>query len=498
MKAVQRSNLVIIFGLLLFVSIGMYDKAIRSERAFQSLHLAPSTFWATRPGSGGHPLCCHLQLGGPGIPPRLHIVAFRAEPPSPPRPEYGGPADHVERNGNILTFRISTEGVSFSGTLASGAISGVWTNPDSTMFDMTLYPVDPPPFMFTRQHPHPPYTYIVEDRTIPGGQGRPQLAGTLTRPVGPGSFPAVLLLSGQGPEGRDAETRFHRPFLVWADFLTRNGMVVLRCDDRGVGLSEGDFNSATTADFIEDARAALDFLKTHPEVDRSRIGMLGHSEGGLVAAAVASDSPDVGFVVLLAPPVCPMNTIWKQQFGVMAQKGGLNDQQKRLGEEFVEGAFRTLAMNSPTAGGRQAFRDYYTSCLNAIPEQDRRMVGFPSSDGDLAGIEAQLDIWCTPWKYFITRFDSAAAYRGVSCPVLGVFAGLDEQILPEPNVRLLEHLLGTGRCASFKTHVFPDLDHPMHRPTNFETATYPLPETVSTDVLVHVLTWLQALPGNSR
>jgi len=443
-------------------------------------------------------LFLHIQVSDADAAPRLHVVTFRPEPGGRPRPEYAGPADHVRTSGNRLNFRISTEGVSFSGTISSGTLSGTWTNADSSSFPVIMDVVAPPPFLYTHQQPRPPFPYIAEEVTVSGGLFRPRLSGTLTRPAAPGSFPAVLLLSGQGPEGRDAENQFHRPFLVWADHLTRMGMVVLRCDDRGVGLSEGDFNAATTADFAADARMCLDFLKARPEVHSGRIGMLGHSEGGLVAATVAAESPDVGFIVLLAPPVCPMKEIWKHQFGVMARRNGLDARTEKLGEEFIEGAWRNLAANSATYWGRNSFRNYFIEYMNGIPEKDRRLLGFPANEQDEAAIEKELNVWCTPWKYFITRFDAADAYNRVACPVLGVFAGLDEQILPKPNAELLETLLKTGRNPPLRLHVFPDLEHGMRRPINYNAASYPLSETVAIEVLELVSSWITSLPEKAQ
>ena len=152
------------------------------------------------------------------------------------------------------------------------------------------------------QTPKPTLSYQSEDVLFENAKARVKLAGTVTRPDGRGPFPALILISGSGPQDRDETLFGHKPFAVIADFLSRNGYAMLRYDDRGFGKSSGDFGSATTEDFSYDAEAALDYLKNRREIDPKRIGFIGHSEGGLVAPMIAARRADVGFVVLLAAP----------------------------------------------------------------------------------------------------------------------------------------------------------------------------------------------------
>ncbi len=155
------------------------------------------------------------------------------------------------------------------------------------------------------QEPAPPYPYYSEEVTFRNEQARITLSGTLTLPGKNGKFPAVVLITGSGPQNRDEEISGHKPFLVIADYLTRHGLAVLRYDDRGMGKSSGTFMTATTPDFATDAESAVAYLKTRKEIHQDKIGLAGHSEGGLVAAIAGSRSPDIAFVISLAGPVLP-------------------------------------------------------------------------------------------------------------------------------------------------------------------------------------------------
>src|SRR5690606_19372254 len=151
------------------------------------------------------------------------------------------------------------------------------------------------------QEPKEPFPYYAENITFKNEKAAITLSGTLTLPNQTGNFPAVVLISGSGPQNRNSEILGHKPFLIWADYLTRNGIAVLRFDERGVGESEGNFTTATSNDFATDVQSAVEFLKTRKEINKKQIGLIGHSEGGIVAPMVAALNPkDINFIVLLA------------------------------------------------------------------------------------------------------------------------------------------------------------------------------------------------------
>ena len=171
----------------------------------------------------------------------------------------------------------------------------IWTG-----FTLTINRVDKAVEILRPQEPKKPYPYIEEEVVYENKEAEITLAGTLTLPPGKSSFPAVLLITGSGPQDRDETVYGHYPFLVLADYLTRQGVAVLRVDDRGVGESTGDFSQATSEDFASDVLAGIGYLKTRKEINPEQIGLIGHSEGGLIAPMVAIKSPDVAFIILMA------------------------------------------------------------------------------------------------------------------------------------------------------------------------------------------------------
>ena len=184
--------------------------------------------------------------------------------------------------------------------LADGStIEGNWLQHGTTT-PLVMKRVDKFPEIIRPQTPKKPYPYREEDVAYENPAANVRIAGTLTLPEGKGPFPAVLLIAGSGPLDRDETVHFHKPFLVLADHLTRQGIAVLRVDKRGVGKTTGEFAEATILDLADDVRAGVEYLKSRKEIDPKRIGLLGHSEGGVVGPILASQSPDVAFLVMLA------------------------------------------------------------------------------------------------------------------------------------------------------------------------------------------------------
>ena len=176
--------------------------------------------------------------------------------------------------------------------------------------------------MVRPQEPSPPFPYQADEVRFSSPKARAELAGTLTLPKGAGRHPAVVLISGSGPNNRDEFVAGHRPFLVIADYLTRRGIAVLRYDKRGVGASKGDYAHATSKDFADDAAAAVAFLRSRGDIDPARVGLIGHSEGGLIAPMVAARDPSIAFVVLMAAPGVDGEVILKLQGAAIARAEG--------------------------------------------------------------------------------------------------------------------------------------------------------------------------------
>ena len=198
------------------------------------------------------------------------------------------------------------------------------------------------------QEPAKPYPYYSEEITFQNNKDKILLAGTLTLPKKEGSFPVVILITGSGPQNRDEELMGHKPFLVLSDYLTRNGIAVLRYDDRGVAQSKGDFKTATTVDFASDAESAIAYLKTRREIDSKKIGLIGHSEGGIIAPMVASQSKEVNFIVLLAGTGIRGDKLLLLQQELIAKASGTAESKIKHLKEINSKAFEIVLKSKST------------------------------------------------------------------------------------------------------------------------------------------------------
>ena len=318
------------------------------------------------------------------------------------------------------------------------------------------------------QEPERPYPYLDEEVTYRNAQDAVTLAGTLTLPPTGGPFPAVILITGSGQEDRDESLFGHRPFLVLADHLTRRGIAVLRVDDRGVGGSIGDVSQATSEDFARDVLAGVEYLKTRREIDPRRIGLIGHSEGGIIAPLAAVDSNDVAFIILMAGPGVP-------------------------GDLLLEGQIAALMKAD---GASQA-------AIDAVLQEQRRVIGIIKSETDPnraqeslrnAGYsEAQVQAWTTKWFYFFVTHDPRETLRQIPCPVLAINGSLDLQVLASVNLPAIEQALREGGNPDFTVKELPRLNHLFQTAQTGNLGEYAMiEETMSPVALETMATWIEA------
>ena len=277
-----------------------------------------------------------LKAGGAELHLVLHIVkaddgVLKATLDSVDQGAMGIPASSVTLIGATLIFKINAIGGSYEGTVneAGTAIDGKWSQGASLPLTFTRLPAGAAAAAAPRrpQNPVKPYPYREEEVTYGNSTAGITLAATLTLPSGAGPFPAVVLITGSGPQDRDESLMGHRPFLVLSDYLTRHGIAVLRADDRGVGKSEGSFALATSADFATDAEAGIAYLLTRHDVNPKKIGLVGHSEGGLIAPMVAARNTAVAFIVLMAGSGVSGDEILLEQSRLIGAANGATPQQ---------------------------------------------------------------------------------------------------------------------------------------------------------------------------
>jgi len=396
---------------------------------------------------------------------------------SPDQGAYGLALSAVEEGEDgSVRFEFAMAGGEFTGRFSDDGnrIDGSWAQGGASL-PLLLERTDAQALAPKRpQEPQPPYPYKALDVQFDNPEAGIRLAGTFTIPAGDGPHPAVVLISGSGPQDRDETVFGHRPFLVLADYLTRSGSAVLRFDDRGIGASTGDFAVATTPDFASDARAAVAFLKARPEVNPEKIGLVGHSEGAIVAPMVANRGGDVAFAVLLASTGVNGRELLVMQAKAMNRAAGLPEtvieERAEVQESVLDVA--VVAENDSVAA-----------------EQARAILADAGLTGDAA--EGQIRWLLSPWMKYFLVYDPLPALRDLSIPVLALNGEKDTQVPPTENLVLVEEALREGGNPDVTADVLPGLNH------LFQTAETGLPaeytgieETFSPAALEMITEWI--------
>jgi pimeloyl-ACP methyl ester carboxylesterase len=386
------------------------------------------------------------------------------------------PVTSVTRNGGSLTFEIKSLGVVFEGKIGAdlNSVEGTFTQGGRPL-PLALKRVKDQAELETRhpQNPVKPYPYHEEEVTYANKAAGNMLAGTVTIPAGKGPFPAVLLISGSGPNDRDETVFGHKPFLVLSDYLTRKGILVLRADKRGIGKSTGDLIKATTADFATDAEAGVAYLKTRAEVDPHRIGLIGHSEGGTVAPMVAAGDPGVRFIVLMAGPGVPGDQIIVEQGRLIEEAAG------ETKEKAAQDADRQRAI----------FALVETEKDDAVLEKElREKLAGRVPDGQ---IDVAIQQVTSPWMRYTLTYDPATALRKVACPVLALNGEKDLQVSSAQNLPAIRKALEEGGNKHAEIDEMPGLNHLFQTAkTGSPTEYAQSEETISPVALDKIAGWI--------
>ena len=380
--------------------------------------------------------------------------SYRATFDSPDQGAAGLKVDSFSKEGGTLKFTMKSIKGEFSGKLneAGDEAAGQWKQGGMT-FPLTLKKVAKPTEARRPQTPKPPFPYRQELVTYENKAGGITLAGTLTVPPGEGPFLAVLLISGSGAQDRDETLLGHKPFLVLADDLTRRGVAVLRVDDRGVGGSSGKTIESTSEDFAGDVLAGVAFLKGRREVDPRRIGLIGHSEGGIIAPMVAARSADVAFIVLLAGTGLPGDEILALQRTLILKANGMKDEQVR---RLNEGAGRLVAAAKAATDPKAAtemLRTVAKEFLAGLPQEERAGLG------DLGALEGQAALLASPWFRFFLAYDPRPTLAKVRCPVLALNGEKDLQVPPKENLAAIARTLREAGNDRVTIRELPGLNH---------------------------------------
>ena len=389
---------------------------------------------------------------------------------SPDQMAFNIECDTLTVAGNSFTVGVKRMGILISGTLsdADNSFSGSFRQGLAKLpFEMAY--VSTNPYLERPQTPQPPFPYDVEEVTF--SHGDVTLTGTLTKPAGKKNLTAVVLVSGSGQQNRDEEVMGHKPFAVLADHLTRGGIAVLRYDDRGTGGSSALSPDVTTADFAQDALAAVKYLQSVPEINKKKIGVVGHSEGGQIAIMLAAEHPkDVKFISTLAAPVVKGKDLMITQNEDMARMRGIEitaDQRRILEQTFA--------------------------AIDTINDTDllRNRLYHIMTDGksaqEMINVNSQIMVMTTPWYVYFVRYCAIPHLNAMRQPMLAFYGANDVQVNATINAATLNASYG-GKKLEIENglhynHLFQECSKP--------TADYGrIEQTLSPKVMQRLLDWL--------
>ncbi len=339
----------------------------------------------------------------------------------------------------------------------------------------------------TSQTPKPPFPYQSEEVAFENTQAKVKLAGTMTIPPGKGPFPAVLLVTGSGPQDRDETLLHHKPFLVIADALTRRGIAVLRYDDRGIGKSTGTFGTSTTFDFAWDAQAGVQYLKGRSEVDGKRIGIIGHSEGGTIAPIVAARCQEVAFIVMLAGTGITGEEISTLQGKLIAQASGIQADEIAAGAKIQSRVFQIAKAEKPSPELVKKLKSVVLEEVNKLPEEIKQRI----LKTRLGPMNAQLQLFSSPWFVTFMLHDPRPTLRQVKCPVLALNGEKDMQVPWKENLTEIEKALKEGGNTKVVIKSFPNLNHLFQScSTGAPSEYFTIRETIHPPVLQLIGDWI--------
>jgi len=408
---------------------------------------------------------------------------------SPDQGAKGIPMSSTVFENPKLILKLDAGGIEYTGELKEELITGTFKQSGMSFpMDLKREAIEKP-VVKRPQEPKKPYPYDSEEVTFENKTAGVKLAGTLTLPGKEGKYPVVVLITGSGPQNRDEELMGHKPFLVLADHLTRNGIAVLRYDDRGTAQSTGDFSKATSVDLASDVEAAIGYLKSRKDIDKKNIGLMGHSEGGIIAPMVASKSKDVSFIVLLAGTGIPGDQLLLLQQELIGRASGMPESDLLKNREINKGCFDIIVKSSDQDQMKADLTVYLKNTINEFPA-DQRPAGM--SDDDL--IKMLLNQIASPWMLYFIKYDPAPALQKVKCPVLALNGEKDLQVPPGENLAAIGKALETGRNKKVTIKEMPGLNHLFQECTIGSPDEYAMIEqTMSPAALDVVAKWIQGI-----
>jgi pimeloyl-ACP methyl ester carboxylesterase len=383
---------------------------------------------------------------------------------------------HAAKLGLSYEGKLTADGSEIIGELKQGP----------TAYSVTIKRVEKLPSLSRRQDPQKPYPYIEEEVSYENTLDKVKLAGTLTLPTSNVPVPAAILITGSGPQDRNEAIMGHRPFLVLADHLTRRGVAVLRVDDRGIGGSSLGPPTATSENYADDVLAGVTYLKTRKEINPAQIGLIGHSEGGMIGPIAATKSKDVAFVIMMAGIGQTGRDAILMQNDLLTNAGGATPETTAQVRKVFERLFDILKVEKDNAIAGQKMREAVKSEVAAMTDEQKKAFA-----PVLQTIGAQMSVYSSSWFRYFLLFDPTVFLEKVSVPVLALVGDKDLQVPPKENLALIEAALKKGGNKNYTMVLMPGLNH------LFQTSTTGLPseygtieETISPAALQTISDWI--------
>ncbi len=416
-----------------------------------------------------------------------HPEGLTATMDSPDQGAKDIPVSKVDFKAPDVTFEISMAGIKYQGELKGNEIVGTFYQ-NGMKFPLLLTREAQEKAIVKRsQEPERPFPYYEEQVYFYNKEAGIRLAGTLTLPQKKGKFPAAIMISGSGPQNRDEEILGHKPFLIIADYLTHHGYAVLRFDDRGTHLSEGDFSSATSMNFATDVESAYQYLLSRDEIKSNKIGLIGHSEGGLIAPLVAANNKNIAFIISLAGPGLKGDQILLLQQSLISEKSGMDPDLIAQNKTINSTAFEMINTTNDTNQLKSILTAYLTDAVKTLPTGT---IPPNMSEEDFVG--TLITQTTTPWMLNFIRHDPAPVWEKVKCPVLALNGAKDLQVPAEENISAIQTALAKGKNKKVKTVIFPELNHLFQECNTGLPAEYEqIDQTFAPIVLDEMVDWLR-------
>lgn len=398
-----------------------------------------------------------LQLAGDEtLPIAIHIDQENGEwtgaLDSPSQEKYGIEVSMLNVKGNNITFEVDDLGLKYQGAYNTEVdlIFGTFNQENPLSLNFKRAPGDAEDKAKNRpQTPKGPFPYAVEEVNFKNKNANIILSGTLTKPKTEIKATAVLI-SGSGPQDRDETLFGHKPFAVIADHLTRQGYAVLRYDDRGIGESTGNFFTATSEDFATDVSAAVDYLISRSDLPSDKIGLIGHSEGGMIAPMVASKRDDIAFTILLAGPGVKIPELLVDQWYQDRKFNGLEEKKLEKLRELDEEIFSLI--------GQLEVSESISDDIHQLLLRSAKLEG--SQDDKLeAKVEQLKKQYSTPWFRYFLKFNPEPYLEQTKAPLLALNGSLDFQVDAKMNLNNMHRVLSNTGHPDFQIFELEQMNH---------------------------------------